>query len=66
MPTPPHADAPSTDAPVVYLENAWYDQLIDKDDQVSKYKTLLENLRKRALDPAASEQLIRKIADDFR
>jgi hypothetical protein len=28
--------------------------------------TLLENLRKRALDPAASEQLIRKIADDFR
>jgi transcriptional regulator with XRE-family HTH domain len=56
----------STDAPVVYLENAWYDQLIDKDDQVSKYKTLLENLRKRALDPAASEQLIRKIADDFR
>jgi transcriptional regulator with XRE-family HTH domain len=56
----------STDAPVVYLENAWYDQLIDRDDQVSKYKTLLENLRKRALDPAASEQLIRKIADDFR
>jgi transcriptional regulator with XRE-family HTH domain len=56
----------STDAPVVYLENAWYDQLIDRDDQVSKYMTLLENLRKRALDPAASEQLIRKIADDFR
>jgi transcriptional regulator with XRE-family HTH domain len=56
----------STDDPVVYLENAWYDALLDKGDQVSKYKELLDELRQRALDPAASEQLLRKIADEFR
>jgi transcriptional regulator with XRE-family HTH domain len=56
----------STDDPVVYLENAWYDTLLDKEDQVSKYQELLDELRQRALDPAASEQLLRKIADEFR
>jgi transcriptional regulator with XRE-family HTH domain len=56
----------STDDPVVYLENAWYDLLLDKEDQVSKYQDLLDELRQRALDPAASEQLLRKIADEFR
>jgi transcriptional regulator with XRE-family HTH domain len=56
----------STDDPVVYLENAWYDSLVDREDQVTKYKILLDLLRQRALDPAASEQLIRKIADEFR
>jgi len=56
----------STDDPVVYLENAWYDQLLERDEQVSKYKILLDLLRQRALDPSASEQLIRKIADEFR
>lgn len=56
----------STDDPVVYLENAWYDMLLDREDQVSKYRILLDELRQRALDPAASEQLLRKIADEFR
>jgi transcriptional regulator with XRE-family HTH domain len=54
------------DPPVVYLENGWADELIDKPDQVSKYQQLLGNLRRRALNPADSEALIRKIADDFR
>jgi transcriptional regulator with XRE-family HTH domain len=55
-----------SDPPVVYLENAWYDMLIDKGDQVTKYRTLLTNLRQRALNKADSEALIRKIADEFR
>jgi transcriptional regulator with XRE-family HTH domain len=58
--------AGSVDPPVVYLENAWYDMLMDREDQVSKYKQLLDLLRRRALDPAESENLIRKIADEFR
>lgn len=58
--------AGSSDPPVVYLENAWYDMLIDKVDQVSKYQLLLANLRQRALNATDSEALVRKIADEFR
>jgi transcriptional regulator with XRE-family HTH domain len=56
----------SDDPPVVYLENAWYDQIIDRSDTVSKYKRLLELLHERAFDASESQVLIRKIADDFR
>jgi hypothetical protein len=56
----------SSDPPVVYLENAWYDQIVDRKDQVSKYKTLLGLLHERALNTSDSEALIRKVADDFR
>jgi transcriptional regulator with XRE-family HTH domain len=56
----------SADPPVVYLENAWYDQIIDRTDQVTKYKTLFELLHERALNTSDSDALIRKVADDFR
>jgi transcriptional regulator with XRE-family HTH domain len=56
----------SNDSSAVYTESAWSDELIDKDDQVSNYRVLLDLLRQRALDPGESERLIRKIADEFR
>lgn len=55
-----------SDPPVVYLENAWYDQIMDRSDQVNKYKQLFELLYERALNPADSQALVQKIADDFR
>jgi transcriptional regulator with XRE-family HTH domain len=56
----------SDDAPVVYLENAWYDQIIDRRETVSKYKQLLGLLGEQAYDTAKSRELISDIADEFR
>jgi transcriptional regulator with XRE-family HTH domain len=58
--------AGSGDPSVVYLENAWYDELVERADQVERFQRLLELLRQMALSPEDSEKLIRTIADEVR
>lgn len=54
-----------SDPAVVYVENAWFDAILESEQEVDYYRRLFAALREKALGDDASIDLIRRVADEF-
>jgi transcriptional regulator with XRE-family HTH domain len=54
-----------TDPAVVYVENAWFDAILESEQEVDYYRRLFAALEEKALGEDASIDLIRRVAAEF-